>query len=193
MLKTGDILNTHNTFVWWKPWRYLSLAIRVFQRIRYGKFAWVGHTAIAVRVKDTIWVYEADPKVMVTEYSKWAKDKKVSVTRLPVEMWIGHGVNPTDIYLDCEKELGTKYDYLGLLFYQPIFILTGLWIGPKKDKRVYCSEFVARILDKNFKLFPNTYEINPAKIWEATRGPENAGSELCEHEIFRGWAKDIRK
>lgn len=181
-IKTGDILNCHNPFMWYKPWRWLSLIIRAFQSLRFGKYSWASHTTIAVRDFDgKLWVYEADPKVKKTPYESWSRDMEISITRLPQELFVNNVVLNNDIYRYCESLLDKKYDFLGLFFWQPIYILTKKWYGKKDNGRYYCSEFVANILFKFFKLYPDKEQINPSKIY----------CDLINYEIYKGKAKNI--
>lgn len=60
-----------------------------------------------------------------------------------------------------------RYDFLNF-FYQMYYITTGKWIGPKDikaNKRVYCSEFAAIVMDKVRNAFNGkTYDKNPLDI-----------------------------
>lgn len=53
----------------------------------------------------------------------------------------------------------TKYDYRSVFINQPIYILTGKWVGkdgPSADGRMNCSEYIGRChnLKDSFKLSP---------------------------------------
>lgn len=181
-LKTFDILHCHNPFIWYKPWRWLSATIRTFESFRFGGYAWSGHTAI-VGVDDNgvVWVYEADPKVKKTLYKNWARDIEVSVTRFPQETLVENVVLRPNVLRYCESKLGVKYDFFGLVVWQPIYILTNKWFGKKNNRKLYCSEFVADVCNKFIGMYPNKDEINPAKLY----------CDMVNYQIFKGKAKDL--
>lgn len=177
-LKTFDILHCHNPFVWYKPWRYLSAAIRMFETLRFGRYSWAGHTAIIVVKDGETWVYEADPKVKKTKYSEWARDIHVSVTRFNDNTLRNLDVEDEDVFKYCEKTLGIKYDFLGLILWQPIYIITGKWFGKKNNGKFYCSEYVADICNHFIGTYNNKDEINPSKLY----------CDMVNMEIYKGKA-----
>jgi hypothetical protein len=177
-LKTLDILHCHNPFVWYKPWRYLSLAIRSFQKLRFGKYSWSGHTAIVVKDnKGIVWVYEADPKVKKTKWDEWSRDIKVSITRYPELK-----VQEKGVLKYCEMNLDTRYDIFGLVLWQPIYILTKKWYGKKNNGKFYCSEFAASVINNFIGHYPNMDEINPSKLY----------CDMIDYQIYKGNACDIK-
>lgn len=181
-LQTFDILHCHNPFKWYKPWRWLSLAIRSFQKIRFGKYAWSGHTAMIIVDSDgEVWVYEADPKVKKTKYEDWCRDIEVSITRYPIHYLYESILNRHFVFNYAESMLNTKYDFLGLIVWQPIYILTGKYFGKKDNGRYYCSEFVAKMINNFIGFYDDSYEINPSKLY----------CDMVNYEIYKGKAKDL--
>ena len=179
-LNTFDILHCHNPFVWYKPWRYLSVAIRSFEKLRFGKYSWSGHTAIVVKDESGIyWVYEADPKVKKTKFEDWCRDIEISVTRYTSQYLLGF--TKQDVIKYCESKLNIKYDFMGLIVWQPIYILTGKWFGKRNNGRFYCSEFVADVINNFIGLYNNKDEINPAKLYQ----------DMINYEIYNGTAKEL--
>ena len=70
-------------------------------------------------------------------------------------------------YVIDDSKLAYKYDVFGLLF-QVKYILSGKWVGPvgeRADKRLYCTEAVAKWVNK---VRPNTFTqqeaVNPLDI-----------------------------
>jgi len=56
----------------------------------------------------------------------------------------------------------TGYDFASLIIYQPLYLITGKWIGLKEEKagnRMYCSEFVAWVFD-----FPRWWTYSPKDV-----------------------------
>lgn len=169
-IQNFDIIHTHNPFKWYNISRWLSLAIRAFQHLRYGRSAWAGHTAIAiVDSSKEVWVLEADPTVKITKYTEWCMDKKISISRIPKYQYIFSNEDLIDEAMSC---IGTKYDFSSLVFFQTIYTLTGLWLGKKSDaaaKRFYCSELVAYLLwFGTRKIFRTWWKTNPAKLYQST-------------------------
>lgn len=57
-----------------------------------------------------------------------------------------HGLQDNiDSLVKVSKPL--RYDYTNLLLWQPIYQLTGRWIGRGTANELICSEFVARVLE----------------------------------------------
>lgn len=182
-LQTFDVIHTYNPFVWYKPWRYLSAIIRAFQKLRFGRYAWSSHTAIII-VDDLgeVWVYEADPKVKKTKWDNWCYDKKIAITRYPDNLLKKTKTNKNKLLNFCDSLLGTKYDFMGLIVWQPIYILTNKWFGKKDNGKYYCSEYVASALDIFLNNYPNDDEINPSKLY----------CDMINYEIYKGDAKNIK-
>lgn len=63
----------------------------------------------------------------------------------------------------------TPYDWFGTFFHQVVFKFTGKWIGRKEkkaDRRLYCSEYVAKVYNLYSKLYTKGREKFPE--WERT-------------------------
>lgn len=61
-----------------------------------------------------------------------------------------------------------RYDFVSLLIWQPLFVLTGKWYGSKNNKatgRFYCSELAATLSNLvRANTFKDAYTVNPADI-----------------------------
>jgi len=159
LIKTGQVVSVHLPFKWYKPWRYLGVGIRAFTSSYWS------HTSIFIWVHGHLCVAEADPRVKITPFFDWSRDKiiKVSEYVMPqtiVEKRMGHII--------MSKQGYTKYDFLSLLFFQPIYQITGIWIGRKHNKnhdaRLYCSEYVAWIYNQYNGMFCDFFKISPGII-----------------------------
>lgn len=179
-LKTGDVVNTHSPFKWYKPQRWLSASIRFFEKLRFGESCWSSHTAMISVERDGVYVYEADPTVKKTLYSDWCQDKHVAIGRLPQ---FQSEVQYDMVSLFLRMRLNTKYDFVSLLIFQPIYILTGKWFGTSDVSRLYCSEYIAYVLNGMFDMYPEWYKMNPAKIYQDT----------MNFIIYKGEAKKLIK
>jgi hypothetical protein len=163
-IKTGQIISVHTPFVAYKPHRYLSSAIRLFTNSFWS------HTGIFIWVYGTLCVAEADPKVKITPFREWCKDKiiKVSQCRLPIPISENRIAN-----IILSKQGFTNYDFSSLLFFQPIYQLTGIWLGrtykKKADTKLYCSEYVAWCYNQYNGMFIDYYKISPSDLAKDTR------------------------
>lgn len=175
-IKTGQIVSVHTPFVPNKPHRYLSAAIRLFTNSYWS------HTGILIWVYGTLCVAEADPKVKLTPFKEWAKDKiiKISEYRVPisiVEKRMGHII--------LSKQGFTNYDFLSLLFFQPIYQITGVWLGrtynKNADTKLYCSEYVAWVYNQYCGMFTDFYKLSPSDL----------AKDLRFKDIFLGPAKNL--
>jgi len=165
MLKDGDVVHVHTSSL-------LGEAIRLFERIRYGKFAWANHTAIISIEDDKVWLNEANPKMMRTLMSDWMDDagvldKKFIVTRISEPFWTEQ-MTVQNVKNDIDILLGTKYNYLDILVSCPIFMLTGRWINGfwNNGKRYFCSQVVSFILNKYTRGLFSDIDIAPAKVYQ---------------------------
>lgn len=179
---TGDIISIHMPFEWYKPWRLFSVVIRVFQGIRHGRWSWASHTAIIIIENGIPMVYEANPDVKRSFLEDWVKDKEVSISRIP-ERFFNAFKDSETIKETAKSCLNTKYNYMGLIVWRPIFMITGVWLGPKDNARIYCSEFISKIIDLNYYIPMMSYQTNPAKIYRAMK----------IFEVYFGKANEITK
>ena len=161
-LLTLDTISYRHPFVWWKPMRYISAAIRFFTKCKYN------HSAIIIECWDKVMVAEAKSKgISITPYEDWAKDLKISIQRQKL-VYSRKKLAQTAM----SKQGYTGYDFSGTLFYQLIYQLTGHWLGAKDkkraEKRMYCSEYVAWIWNEVINLYPDFYKIAPDDIHNDT-------------------------
>jgi len=79
------------------------------------------------------------------------------------EVYRNEEVNKELITKRAESKLGTKYDFLSLLFFQLIYNLTGKWWGLRREKaikRLYCFEYTAWIFN-----FDNWWKMSPQDFY----------------------------
>ncbi len=167
-LITGDILSVTSPFVWYKPWRYLSVIIR---KVTNSK---VNHTSIILLENDMVWVVESDPTslaslqhaVRKSLWEEWCQDKIIRISRYEASYSI-YQLEET-----IKKEIGKPYDVWSFSFWQILYNLTGIWlgrIGKDAESAWYCSEYVAYVWNKIAGLYPKYWEIVPDDIYKDTR------------------------
>ena len=165
-VEVGDIILVAGT-------GFLPKGIQFFMNIyrkRKGlpKRKLYNHAAAVVDLWGTQWIAEASAKgVRVFQYP----NDYVRRQDCKVLGW----VEPLD---DSEKEAlsktaiayalhPTRYDVMNF-WYQARYILTGKWKGPigeKAKKRVYCSEFIAILIDELSDIYEGkTWDKNPLDI-----------------------------
>jgi len=178
-IKDFDAIHVHTPFNHKNIWSYLSVAIRFFQRIRHGKYAYYSHTAFFMWEGFQLFVYEADPEVKRTLFRDWIKNKKIAITHAPTTLFGGISINHAKTIV--RSKLATKYDYLSLAMFQVLYVLTGKWYGTKNSNSFYCSELYGWIMNVAFNLFPRWFELNPASCYK----------ELEDRTYFKGGAEQI--
>lgn len=149
ILKTGDILHCTGD-------RFLS---RIIRKLTGSRFS---HTAVVVECWGNIYIADAQNNgVNPKDFDSWMQKYKYKFT-----------VSRPQFEFDA-KELSkkafsvsgvTKYDKWSLLFYQPLYLLTGKWRGKKNeaaDDKLYCSEFVAWLYE-----FPNWWAMSPEDVYK---------------------------
>ena len=156
--RTGLLISTYKPFVWYKPHRWLSAAIRKFTGSKWG------HSAALIELWGEWYVIEYDPNPKITAWEQWRNtDKVIQVAELKYlyneKMWAN---------IALSKQDATKYDYASLFIYQPIYQITGQWVGRKNkegDSRFYCSEYIAWVWNKQLvNLFPKWWQTSPADL-----------------------------
>lgn len=144
-LQTGDILLFYTRFNWKKPITYLSAAIRFFARVKYN------HAAVYIKNWNVGFVNEAVGRGVISEIaSHRMKNVEVKIRRLKDPYY----TPGSEIAKKANSVLGyTRYDFLGTLWYQLLFQLSGkrFWLGPENKnesmKRMYCYEYAAWVHD----------------------------------------------
>jgi hypothetical protein len=123
------------------------------------------HCATIIDLWGNLMVIEANASGIEAKYGiiEYLEKYKVRIKR------VTHVVTPIDYSKTAVAFLMIphKYDFLNFI-YQIILILTGHWIGPKGYKathRLYCSEYIALLLDRNYSIESGkSYKINPVDI-----------------------------
>jgi len=147
-----DILMCHNS-------SWISKTIRLVTKSR------VSHNALAIRIEKELFIIDAQRRgVNVTSFNQWHKKYKYN-------FYIYRPINfspPLEkerIYQKAIESIGIKkYDFISLLIWQPIYLLTGVWnrTNQKRQKnRFYCSEFIAYCFE-----IPDGYKMSPEMLKE---------------------------
>lgn len=137
-LQTGDIV----------LYRSNSLLSRLIRFFTMSEFS---HAELIVKN----WGYDeltgsVSIGVRGTDFYRYSKGKHISIVR--------HFDNRDGIDSNEERRIaqranfmkGVKYDFLSLLWFQPIFQIINRWNGRTKEKaenRMYCSEYVAWVYE----------------------------------------------
>lgn len=162
-IRTGDIILTSGS-------SELSKLIQKFQKIENKKYGMFSHSGIACWIYDTLYIIEAQKHgICVTNFLKHYDNDNYKAIMCLTPKHIINEKNITRIMLPyCGT---TRYDYKNLLLEQPIKILTGKWIGEKKqnEKTFICHEFSAHIYNEYFEqygelIFKNETEVNAIDI-----------------------------
>lgn len=124
-LQTGDILHCKGS----------SLISRLIMRFTKGKYS---HTAIVVECWGIICIVEAQNNgVNLKSYNSWVKKYNYNyVISRPLL------VDKHDFSKKILSKIGvTSYDFKSLIFYQPLYLITGKWKGSsEEDNKNYCSD-----------------------------------------------------
>jgi len=131
--RTGDVVLFRYAFKWYNPATWLSFIIRLFTAAKYNHVAVIAGNCI----------YESvGGGVRKVELYKRLSGQNVRILRpyAPIE-------SEYNLTLRAESRVGkTKYDVISLIFFHPIHILFGVWLGrrgKKAERAMVCSEFVA--------------------------------------------------
>ena len=160
-IKTGDILVV-STDSW------LANAIQWFQTLNNKEYGKYNHAMVAWWIYGKLFVTEAvQTGIVVTNFEEvYMKESKYKAILL---LKPNYNVDGSKVGEYMLSYLGkTKYGFVNLLFYQPIKILTGKWLGgsnKKDDINFICGEWAAHIANysKN-NAIPDESEIDPADL-----------------------------
>jgi hypothetical protein len=136
--KVGHIGLVRTPFHVFKIRTYLAALIRFFNRTKYN------HVFIITEINYRSFVCEADVRIIATPAKYRLKGKDV-IIKEPFQSF----ENISEVAHDYLGHVG--YDYRGTMFDQLIYQLFKVWIGRTKEeaeKKMYCSEYVARIFNK---------------------------------------------
>jgi hypothetical protein len=141
MRKEGTIIRERTPFNPLKLKTYLSVCVRYFNGVTKN------HAAIIIYIDNEPYVFEAWRRVIITPLDKWFRP---GYTYSFIEPFADY-----DAGFARHKALSmagwTEYNFLGTMFYQLIYQVFDLWIGPKGDKankKVQCAQFIAILCKK---------------------------------------------
>jgi hypothetical protein len=136
---------------------FLPKAIRFITGFEYN------HVGIVVKYLDKLYVLEAKARGFHPTLSldNWIKEKSERGDRVAI-LRDKNNSSKEAVYGRLEKIAGNNYEFLNLLFFQIIKIVTGRWLGSKDSSTVICSEAVAYAY-KDY--FDNPYEATPVEIF----------------------------
>jgi hypothetical protein len=151
-LKTGDVILFHTKFKITKPLTWIPVFIRLCLNTRYN------HVGVIISNWGKLFLNEADEKgIVAVPIEERLKNKEYVVLRCI------HPIIERDFAIKANSYLGSKYDFLSLFVYYPIYLLTGKWIEPTRSRndqrKLFCSEYVALLYD-----IPNWWKVNPKDI-----------------------------
>lgn len=146
-LQSGDVLHCTSE-------RLLS---RIIRKLTKGR---VNHSALAIEVWGELFIIDAQKDgTNLRPISEWNKKYKYSYKIF----------RPTDFSTEIRSKAiskigSTPYDFLSLIVWQPIYILTGKWHGRSKenaDDRMYCSEYIAWLFN-----YENWWQLSPQAVYD---------------------------
>lgn len=149
--QTGDLVFFRDSFSW-NPMSWLATLIRFFAGVKYN------HVGIVIGTD----IFEAIGRGIVRRpLLQRISGRKIKVNRrkshLPDEI-----IKQRAFY-----NLGRKYDFAGLLWFQLWFQLFKHWIGfkspEKAARKFYCYEFVAYVHDEK-----DWWKVNPKDFINST-------------------------
>lgn len=157
MLKTGDQVLIHqHPFKFYNPQTYIPSLIRLFCKTRYN------HCGVIVFNWGVPVLNEAKASGVVSTPLDFALNGKEIMIRRPKAEVI-----EKDYAIAANAYLGrTPYDFFVLFVVQPIYILTGHWIGktgPSSKGAQVCSEY-----NGNCALMDQAYKISPKDLRDST-------------------------
>jgi hypothetical protein len=169
-IKTGDILLVGSN-------SFLSKAIKFFQKNKYS------HAGIFIRLYDELFICESLKRgIALTHCEDYFNH--LSKYNLKVLRYKKFNEMSTDEQKRIEKKIAkimlpkcgnVPYDYISLLFYEPIRFIFKKWIGgnaKNSDKRFMCAEWCAYVYNKIYNIYGNWFEIAPVDIEKDTENFE---------------------
>jgi len=153
-LKMGDVL--HCTSHGWLG--------RIIQKLTKSR---INHTALVIEVWGEIFIIDAQKDgTNLRSLDNWNKmfSYKYKIHR-PKKF-------NEDLRNRAVSKIGaTPYDFVSLILWQPIYILTGIWKGHTRshaEDRMYCSEYVSWVYN-----LPNWWELSPNAVFETLSKDKN--------------------
>jgi hypothetical protein len=153
-LQAGDVLHCTSK-------GFLARAIQWFTKSR------INHTALVIELQGKLFVIDS---------------QRDGTNPRPLQEWmdkfnyefcfhrpLNHDIEVIQVRA-LAKSGHTSYDFAALLWHQPVYILTGKWIGRRHtaDKKMFCSEYVAWVYN-----FPNWHKLSPQALYEAMNDHED--------------------
>ena len=167
---------------------FLPEAIQWFENCKWN------HSAFFLWINNVLYVIESDGHgIALTKFQDYINGYKgllVLKPKLPIDDKIKSEI--IDYVLEYTGH--TPYDFLNLLFFQPIRYITKflfskeIWIGRSKrkaNKRFICGEWVAYIYNHFFGWFINWNQVAPVDIY--------INKEYFDHYEYIRELKKIRK
>jgi hypothetical protein len=124
----------------------------------------ITHTAFAIDIWGELYIIDSQKDgTNPRKFEDWQKKYNYSYI-------IHRNINPGfDVKYYSKRAMSksgqTPYDFFALFVHQPVFLLTGKWIGRKRskaEKRKYCSEFVGWLLK-----LPKWWTLSPKAVYLA--------------------------
>lgn len=146
-LQNGDVLHCTSQ-------GFIAKAIRLFTRSR------VNHTALVIEIWNELFIIDSQANgTNLRPIKEWNKKYNYSyVIDRPNRFAVAQREKAVSV-------IGTTpYDFKSLLWYQPVYILTGRWRGKRHDEaieRLYCSEYIAWVFD-----MPQWWKASPQAVKE---------------------------
>lgn len=127
----------------------------------------VTHTALVIEIWGDLYIIDAQRNgVNLKPLSEWINHYKYEYTvsrprfKIPQQEFNDRAMNFIGF---------PNYDFKGLLLIQPIYILTGKWLGKHtyNDKRFYCSDYVGYCFEPYVKgLLSDYFKLSPKGLKE---------------------------
>lgn len=159
-LTIGTVILFRPKFTW-NPITWLSFLICLGTRCKYS------HAAIIGNHRDSQWIFEAvKTGVERNDINKRIKNHSIAILE-PNFNFNKYNISSKAIgEWAWDKETRcSEYDFLAVFAIQPIFILTGKWIGrksPGPNRKFYCSEFVAWLFE-----LPQWWDWSPNSFYKS--------------------------
>ena len=167
---------------------FLPEAIQWFENCKWN------HSAFFLWINDILYVIEADKHgIALTKFQDYIDSDKGLLILKPKNP-INDEIKSEIINFVLEYTGHTPYDFINLLFYQPIRYITRflfgkeIWIGRGKSKanrRFICGEWVAYVYNNIFGWFNNWNEIAPEDIYN--------NKEYFDHYEYVRGLKNLKK
>lgn len=134
--KAGDLVFFRDTLKWSNPMSWLATLIRFFAKVKYN------HVGVITTDNGELFINEAVGKGIV----KRSLSSRITNRKILVRRKISY-VDEIAFSTIANSQIGKKYDYAGLLWFQLWYQLFKEWLGYKSPEkaanRFYCYEYAA--------------------------------------------------